>query len=92
MLNTFPVSNVKGTLMTCYVTCSVSRPARGVFLYHDGHAAGRGSADLKRTDQTSGGGGGSSAGSRVGFTNEYKHTTTTSAVKKSCLKITNIKS
>lgn len=64
--------------MTCYVTCSVSRPARGFFLHHDGHAAGRGSADLERADQTSGGGGGSGAGSRVG--DEHKHTSTNAPV------------
>lgn len=59
--------------MTYSVTRSVSRPARGIFLHHDGHAAGRGSADLKRADQTGGGGGGSSAGSRVGFTDAHEH-------------------
>lgn len=53
--------------MTRYVTCSVPRPARGVFLHHDGHAAGGGSADLKGADQTGGGGGGSGTGSRVSF-------------------------
>ncbi len=67
--------------MTRYVTYSVSRPARGVLLHHDGHAAGRGPADLQRADQTSGGGGGSSAGSRVGFTDMHKHTTTSTPVK-----------
>lgn len=59
--------------MTPYVTCSVSRPACGVFLHHDGHAAGRGSADLKRANQTGGGGGGRSTGSTVGLTEKHMH-------------------
>lgn len=64
----------QGQIMTRCVTCSFSRPARGVFLHHDRHAAGRGSADLERADQTSGGGGGSSAGSRVGDEHKtHKH-------------------
>lgn len=59
-LNTLPVS-----VVTRGLAPSVYRPARGVFLHHDGHAAVRGSAHLQRTDQTSGGGRGSGAGSGV---------------------------
>lgn len=52
--------------LTSPVLVPPPRPACRVFLHHDGHAAGRGAADLQRADQARGGGTGSGAGLRVG--------------------------
>lgn len=78
LLDAFPVFDAKARLQLLTSPVPVCRPARGIFLHHDRHAAGRGAADLERTDPTSGGGRGSSTGSRVG--DERNHTRTNTFV------------